>query len=304
MKIDDIKISEAIIENYFKKLKESLELDVALVGAGPTNLVCGTILGENGIKAAIFEAKLSPGGGMWGGGMMFNEIVVQKTALALLQKMGVDYREYSEGYFTADSVETTSTFISKCVKSGTKIFNFVKAEDVMFREDKKGKRISGLVLNWSPVVNMGLHVDPLTVRSKYVVDGTGHDAFLAKTAKLEKTLQVKDQQLAKARHELVELRKSNKAFEAQVSERDAAVISLTREKHKLVGQIKKMKKSLAMATKAVKETKAVKQGIHTSVEQAAQVTEELQAKLEHKQPIYIVHAKRFYLIHLFYYIAH
>lgn len=108
----------------------------------------------------------------------------------------------------------------------------------------------------------------------------GHDAFLAKTAKLEKTLQVKDQQLAKARHELVGLRKSNKGFEAQVSERDAAVIALTREKHKLVGQIKKMKKSLAMATKAATETKAVKQGIHTSVEQAAQVTEELQAKLE------------------------
>ncbi len=192
MKIDDIKISEAIIEGYFKKLKDSLELDVALVGAGPSNLVCGTILGENGIKTAIFEAKLSPGGGMWGGGMMFNEIVVQKTALDLLQKMGVDCKEYSKGYFTADSVEATSTFISKCVKSGTKIFNFIKVEDVMFREDEKGKRISGLVLNWSPVINMGLHVDPLTIRSKYVVDGTGHDAEICTiiSKKTDSTLKV------------------------------------------------------------------------------------------------------------------
>jgi thiamine thiazole synthase len=35
-------------------------------------------------------------------------------------------------------------------------------------------RIIGLVLNWSPVEMAGLHVDPLAVRSKYVIDSTGH----------------------------------------------------------------------------------------------------------------------------------
>ncbi len=105
----------------------------------------------------------------------------------------------------------------------------------------------------------------------------GHDALLAKTAKLQKMLQVKDQQLAKARHELVKLRKSNKAFEAQASERDAAVAALTQEKKKLAGQIKK---SLAKATAVVTESKAVKKEILSPVEPEAQDPEELQAKLE------------------------
>lgn len=107
----------------------------------------------------------------------------------------------------------------------------------------------------------------------------GHDALLAKTAKLQKTLQLKDQQLAKARQELVGLRKSNKAFEAQVSERDAAVAALTQKTNTLVGQIKKMKKSLAKAAGRGQQQHAAATEVHSSVEQAAQVTEELQAKL-------------------------
>lgn len=176
MKIDDITVSQAIIERYYKKLLDILEIDAALVGGGPANLVCGTILGENGIKAALFESKLAPGGGMWGGGMMFNEIVVQDSALPILQEMGIDYKEYSPGYFTADSVEAASTLISRCVKSGTKIFNLIKVVDVMFREEKKKKRVGGLVLQWTPVEHINLHVDPLTIRAQYIVDGTGHQA--------------------------------------------------------------------------------------------------------------------------------
>jgi len=82
-----------------------------------------------------------------------------------------------------------------------------------------------------------------------------HDALLAKTANLQKTLQVKEQQLVKARQELVGLRKGGKALEAQISERDAAVTTLTQEKNRLAGQINKMKKSLA-ATAAASTTLA------------------------------------------------
>jgi thiazole biosynthesis enzyme len=176
MKLDDIEISRAIIENYYKKLLDALELDVALVGAGPSNLIAGILLGEKKIKTAIFESKLAPGGGIWGGGMMFNEVVVQDTALHLLDKIGVVYKEKKVGYHTADSVEFASTLISKCVKSDVKIFNLIKVIDVMFREEKGKKKINGLVLQWSPIEHINLHVDPLTVRTKYVVDGTGHPA--------------------------------------------------------------------------------------------------------------------------------
>lgn len=176
MKLDDITISRAIIENFYKKFLAVLEVEVALVGAGPANLVCGTLLGQEGIKTALFESKLAPGGGMWGGGMMFNEIVVQETALPLLKKMNINYAPYEDGYYTADSVESTSTLISNCVKSGTKIFNLMKIVDVMFREADKEKQVNGLVLQWTPVEHINLHVDPLTIRSRYVVDGTGHPA--------------------------------------------------------------------------------------------------------------------------------
>ncbi len=176
MKLDDITISKAIIENFYKKFLDVLEVDVALVGAGPANLVCGTLLGQEGIKTALFESKLAPGGGMWGGGMMFNEIVVQETALPLLKEMNIHYAPYSGGYYTADSVESAATLISNCVKSGTKIFNLMKIVDVMFREAHGEKHINGLVLQWTPVEHINLHVDPLTIRSQYVIDGTGHEA--------------------------------------------------------------------------------------------------------------------------------
>jgi len=42
MKLDDVTISKAIIENFYKKFLGVLEVDVALVGAGPANLVLGT----------------------------------------------------------------------------------------------------------------------------------------------------------------------------------------------------------------------------------------------------------------------
>jgi thiazole biosynthesis enzyme len=176
MKLDDIEISRAIIENFYKKLLDSLELDVALVGAGPSNLITGILLGEKKIKTAVFESKLAPGGGVWGGGMMFNEVVVQDSALHLFDKAGVEYKKNKEGYYTADSVELASTLISKCVKSGVKIFNLIKVVDVMFREENGIKKVNGLVLQWSPIEHVGLHVDPLTIRAKYIVDGTGHPA--------------------------------------------------------------------------------------------------------------------------------
>jgi thiazole biosynthesis enzyme len=176
MKLDDIEISRAIIENFYKKLLDALELDVALVGAGPSNLITGILLGEKKIKTVVFESKLAPGGGVWGGGMMFNEVVVQDSALHLFDKVGVEYKKKKEGYYTADSVELASTLISKCVKSGVKIFNLIKVVDVMFREENGEKKVNGLVLQWSPIEHIGLHVDPLTVRARFIVDGTGHPA--------------------------------------------------------------------------------------------------------------------------------
>jgi thiazole biosynthesis enzyme len=180
MKLDDITISRAIIKSYMEKLLGSLQLDVALVGAGPSNLVAGYYLAKHGLKAAIFESKLAPGGGIWGGGMMFNEIVFQDDALYIVEDMGIRFQPTGDGYYTMDSVEMASTLISKCIQSGTVIFNLVKAIDVLFREENGQPRVSGLVVNWSPVENLGLHVDPLGIKASFVVDGTGHPAEICR----------------------------------------------------------------------------------------------------------------------------
>ncbi|MBA2879769.1 thiamine thiazole synthase [Desulfosalsimonas propionicica] len=171
MALDEILISRAIIERYHQKLTENLETDVAIVGAGPSGLVAGYFLAKAGKKVVLFERKLSIGGGMWGGGMLFNEIVVQYEALAILDEFGIRYRQYQDDYYTADGVEAVASLTAEAVRAGLTIFNCISVEDVMMRPD----RVEGLVINWSPVEMAGLHVDPLTVRASYVIDATGHD---------------------------------------------------------------------------------------------------------------------------------
>ena len=170
--LDDIIISKAIINSYTDKLLKALDVDVAIVGGGPAGLTCGYYLGKQNIKTVLFERKLSIGGGMWGGGMMFNEIVVQPQAKEILDEMDISTREYEKGYFLSDSIEAISTLTSKAVKAGLTILNCISAEDVMIRDNC----ITGLVLNWSAVEIAKLHVDPLTMRAKYCIDATGHAA--------------------------------------------------------------------------------------------------------------------------------
>ncbi len=171
MSLDEIKISRAILSRFMTKFSDYLELDVAIVGAGPSGLMAALRLAQKGHKVAIFERKLSIGGGMWGGGMMFNEIVVQEQGAAILKDLGISVEDAGDGYYTADSVECTSTLTSLACKAGARIFNLMTVEDVMVRE----KRVTGLVINWTAVDIAGFHVDPLAVRAGYVVESTGHD---------------------------------------------------------------------------------------------------------------------------------
>lgn len=170
MALSEITITKAIIERFFRKFIECIDVDTAIVGAGPAGLVASYFLAKAGRKVAIFERKLSVGGGMWGGGMMFNEIVVQEEGKEILDLFGVGTHEYEPGYYTADAIEAASTICSFATKAGARIFNCMSVEDVMIREG----RVIGLVITWSPVQMTGLHVDPLTVTAKNIVDATGH----------------------------------------------------------------------------------------------------------------------------------
>ncbi len=171
MQLDDITISRAITESFMKDFQKAMDVEVAIGGAGPAGMTAAYYLAKEGIKTVIFERSLRPGGGMPGGGMMFNTIVVQEAARAILDEFDVRTREYETGYYTADSVEASSAICLKAIQAGAKIFNLVSIEDVMIREND---RITGLVLNWSAVSLAKLHVDPLSIRSKVVIDATGH----------------------------------------------------------------------------------------------------------------------------------
>ena len=171
MSIENV-ISAAIVQQFSSKLLDHLVVDVAIVGGGPSALVAAKYMAEAGLKVAIFERKLAPGGGTWGGGMLFNEVVVQESARHILKAFGIRHEEIAgnPGYYTLDSVEMASALIYDAVHAGAKIFNAMSVEDIVFKNGK----VNGLVINWTPVERLGMHVDPLTVIADAVLDGTGH----------------------------------------------------------------------------------------------------------------------------------
>jgi len=176
MKLDELIITEAIIESFTKKFRDYLSSDAAIAGGGPAGLCAAYYLAKAKKKVALFERNLSVGGGMWGGGMMFNSIVVCSEGKKILDEFGIRNKEYKKGYYVADAIEAVTTLASKAVKAGAQVFNLMSVEDVEMRKN----RVTGFVLNWSSVELAKLHVDPLTVRAKFIVDATGHDCEVAK----------------------------------------------------------------------------------------------------------------------------
>ena len=173
----ETKVSRGIISTYFDKLQDCLELDAAIVGGGPSGIVAAYYLAKAGLKVAQFDRKLAPGGGMWGGAMMFNQIVIQEEAMHIVRDFEINHTPYGDGLYTMDSVESTSSLLYHAVHAGARIFNCYSVEDVIFKDNK----VSGVVVNWTPVLREGLHVDPLNILAKVVVDGTGHDSEIAAT---------------------------------------------------------------------------------------------------------------------------
>ena len=177
MVLEEKKISRIIMDSFYEKLRDSLSCEVAIVGGGPSGLICGYILAKRGIKVALFERKGSLGGGMWGGGMMFNSIVVEEDARRMLDEFGIRYKIKEKHYLVADAPEAVSAIAAAVCREGVRVFNFMSAEDVVVRSG----RVSGLVVNWTAVEIAGFHVDPLTVEARYVVDATGHEHAVSRT---------------------------------------------------------------------------------------------------------------------------
>ena len=176
VEFDESLITKAIVSEASKKLLDLTEIDAAVVGAGPSGLTAAYYLAKKGLKVAIFERRLTFGGGIGGGGMQLPAGVVEEPADEILREVKVRLKGVGNGLYVFEPADMIAKLASSAIDAGADVILGVSVEDVMYREDEKGVRITGIVAQWSSVTLSGIHVDPLSFKAKAVVDCTGHDA--------------------------------------------------------------------------------------------------------------------------------
>ena len=175
--VEEKDITKAILKSTFNMWMDILEVDVVIVGGGPSGLTAGKYLAENGVKVVILDRHLSFGGGTWGGGMGFPYITVQEPAHEILKDFNIKLEDVGNGLYVADSVEVPAKLGSGAIDAGAKILTGIVVEDLILKEN----RVCGVVINSYAIEKAGLHIDPITINAKYVVDATGHDASVSNT---------------------------------------------------------------------------------------------------------------------------
>lgn len=172
--VEEEVITRAIIRKAMEDWISLSETDIIVVGAGPSGLTTGMYLAKAGLKTVIFERKLSFGGGMGGGGMQFHKLVIQAPADEILREVACKLESLEAGLFIVDSTDMIAKLASKAIDTGARIILGVTVDDLIYRDSPT--RIIGAVVQWTSVMMSGLHVDPLGVKAKAVIDCTGHDA--------------------------------------------------------------------------------------------------------------------------------
>ncbi|UCD14774.1 MAG: thiazole biosynthesis enzyme, partial [Thermoplasmatales archaeon] len=136
MGIDDVIVTRIIFDRFSNEFQNCFEVDVAIAGAGPAGLTAAKYLSLAGKKVVVFERKLSIGGGMWGGGMMFPVVVVQEESKHILEEAHVKVKNEGNGYYSANAVEAVTKLCSSAIDAGARFFNAISVEDVLLEDNK------------------------------------------------------------------------------------------------------------------------------------------------------------------------
>lgn len=173
-------ITRHIAREYYKEFDQLIESDVIVVGGGPSGLICARDLAAMGFQTLIVEQSLALGGGFWSGGYLMNKATICAPAHEILQELGVACKRIRdcEGMYMVDPPHATAALIASAYAAGAKVMNLTRVVDLVLRRDGA---LEGVVVNNTTAEMAGhdvIHVDPIALESKVVVDATGHDAVI------------------------------------------------------------------------------------------------------------------------------